>query len=122
MVFIFNAIQCMRRVGTVFHACCLLETTTYCFPIRTLPSAPTATNLMADSTLLLPQVVGLRCTVRRELSDHERTLVSDAAFRAQIPWVEILQSIRSSSNAAKTSTTGGQSVPMPSSTRIVYRS
>jgi hypothetical protein len=40
-VFILNAIQCMGTVGTVFHACCLLETTTIVFPIRTLPSPPT---------------------------------------------------------------------------------
>ena len=39
--FILNAIQDLGSVGTVFHACCLLETTTFCFPIRTLPSMPT---------------------------------------------------------------------------------
>ena len=33
-----NMIEGMGSVGTVFHACCLLETTkTFVFPIRTMP-------------------------------------------------------------------------------------
>jgi hypothetical protein len=35
-----TTIQCMGSVGTVFHACCLLETTTNSFHIRTLPNPP----------------------------------------------------------------------------------
>ena len=38
--FILNAIRGMGGVGIVFHACCLLETTTIAFPIRMLPVAP----------------------------------------------------------------------------------
>jgi len=39
--FILNVIGGMGSVGTVFDACCLLETTkTFAFPIRTLPIAP----------------------------------------------------------------------------------
>ena len=38
--FILNTIQVMGSVGTVFHVCCLLETTTFRFHIRTLPMRP----------------------------------------------------------------------------------
>src|SRR5450759_3899062 len=36
----FNELARLGTVGTVFHACCLLETTTNAFHIRMLPSAP----------------------------------------------------------------------------------
>ena len=39
-VFIVNAIRGTGGVGAVSRACCLLETTTIAFHIRTLPSAP----------------------------------------------------------------------------------
>jgi hypothetical protein len=38
--FVFNAIDGMGILGTVFHACCLLETTTNAFHIRTMPMVP----------------------------------------------------------------------------------
>ena len=37
--FIFNAIRRMGTVGTLFHACCLLETTTFRFLYRRVPIA-----------------------------------------------------------------------------------
>jgi len=36
----FNELARLGTVGTVFHACCLLETTTNAFHIRMMPSAP----------------------------------------------------------------------------------
>jgi hypothetical protein len=36
----FNTLREMGTVGTVFHACCLLETTTIRFLIRTVPIVP----------------------------------------------------------------------------------
>jgi hypothetical protein len=44
--FILNVIGGMGTVGTVFHACCLLETTTFCFPIRMLPIVPTPAGVV----------------------------------------------------------------------------
>jgi hypothetical protein len=44
--FSFNQIHEMGSVGTVFHACCLLETTTFCFPIRMLPIVPTRAGVV----------------------------------------------------------------------------
>jgi hypothetical protein len=38
-LFIFNAIRRMGSVGTVFHTCCLLETTTFRFLYRRVPIA-----------------------------------------------------------------------------------
>lgn len=63
-------------------------------------------------------LVELNQTARKRWS----VLSVDLAVSIQMPWVEILQSIRSSSTAAKTSATGGQYVLLPSSTRTMYRS
>src|ERR1019366_1242634 len=38
----FNELAKLGTVGTVFHACCLLETTTNAFHIRRLPNVPPA--------------------------------------------------------------------------------
>src|ERR1039457_1162271 len=36
----FNELARLGTVGTVFHACCLLETTTNAFHIRRMPNVP----------------------------------------------------------------------------------
>jgi len=46
----FNGLSRLGGVGTVFQACCLLETTTFCFLYRRMPTAPNA----RDSSLVLP--------------------------------------------------------------------
>ncbi len=48
-------------MGTVFHACCLLETTTFRFPIRMLPSAPVAAEKTSPESIL---ILGGKATFR----------------------------------------------------------
>ena len=63
---ILNAIQGMGSVGTVFHACCLLETTTLRFHIRTLPIVAHGYKTQGRFNWLLPQVIALRNAVTRD--------------------------------------------------------
>jgi hypothetical protein len=44
----FNELARLGTVGTVFHACCLLETTTNAFHIRMLPNSPTGYGSTPD--------------------------------------------------------------------------
>ena len=69
----------MGSVGTVFHACCLLETTTFRFHIRTLPNAPATGQLMDRFTLLLPPVVGLRKHSTFRCSKHRSEFVRQSS-------------------------------------------
>src|SRR5260370_31317710 len=51
----FNELERLGTVGTVFHPCCLLETTTIAFHIRMLPSAPAGALWSGlDITRLVP--------------------------------------------------------------------
>src|SRR5450759_4480320 len=53
----FNKLARLGTVGTVFHACCLLETTTNAFHIRMLPNVPTPAGAVwsgLDITRLMP--------------------------------------------------------------------
>ena len=68
-----NAIQGMGSVGTVFQACCLLETTTFCFPIRTLPIVAPSYQPHGRFSLVLPHAVGLSYAVTQALPEISPT-------------------------------------------------
>ena len=65
---ILNTIQGMGSVGTVFHACCLLETTTFRFPITTLPIVAHSHKPQGRFNWLLPQVIALPYAFLQESS------------------------------------------------------
>lgn len=52
----FNELARLGTVGIVFHACCLLETTTNAFHIRMMPSAPPPARYRLVSVSISPDL------------------------------------------------------------------
>jgi len=59
--FTVNVIEGMGGVGIVFHACCLLETTTIAFPIRMLPIARVVADTLIRFDLIRLAVRTIPC-------------------------------------------------------------
>src|SRR5260370_38506187 len=67
----FNELERLGTVGTVFHPCCLLETTTIAFHIRMLPSAPAGALWSGlDITRLVPGPGKAGATPGKSLRAH----------------------------------------------------
>ena len=62
----------MGSVGTLFRACCLLETTTVSFPIRTLPNVAHSYKPQGRFNWLLPPVIARRYAVSNDLITASR--------------------------------------------------
>src|ERR1035437_4578501 len=54
----FNELAILGTGGTVFHACCLLETTTNAFHIRMLPSVPAPEGVVRVRSRCHPPCAG----------------------------------------------------------------
>ena len=107
----FNELARLGTVGTVFHACCLLETTTNAFHIGMLPNSPTGcgswdrrrtTGTASATHMRRPRLsacwegrrwryegghagrarLGLRQLRRKRLRPYGRTYQSDGGVRA----------------------------------------
>lgn len=70
----FNELPTLGTVGTGFHPCCLLETTTVAFHIRMLPNVPAARRCREVES-------GIRSIMEAKRLAHRPTTYRSAAAR-----------------------------------------